>query len=390
MHNDRRHFLKTAALAALSRGRILGANDRIRLGGIGLGTRGGQVLPIFRNAGNADIVALSDPYAPRIAALKQQLGAADAREYPDFRQLLDQKDIDAVLITAPDHWHAAMAIAALDAGKDVYLEKPVSHTIEEGERLLAAAAASPQIIQAGYQQRSWAHFKQARDIVASGALGRICAVFCSWASDYISPAVSAPQVNTDQLNWKAFLGPAPDQPYRLLRFWRWRFFWDFGGGHLTDLFSHLVDVVHWYLGQDTPSAATAIGGQNVVPEFECPDTLSAAFEYPGFTVTHNATLVGTLEGINITFRGTDGMMKLNRDGFTVYQERAPIVGSTGLPAPLISARSTGEGTVDHVNNFLDCVRSRQTPNADIRSAVAAARAAHLGNQAYRTASRVTL
>ena len=390
MNNHRRDFLKTAALAALSQSRILGANDRIRIGGIGLGTRGGQVLPIFRNAPNTDIVALSDPYGPRIASMKQLLGAPDAREYADFRQLLDQKDIDAVLITAPDHWHVAMATAALDAGKDVYLEKPVSHTIAEGERLLAAAGASKQIIQAGYQQRSWAHFQQARDIVASGMLGRICAVFCSWATDYINPSVSAPDVNTDRLNWKSFLGSAPDQPFDLLRFWRWRFFWDFGGGHLTDLFSHLVDVVHWYMGQDTPIAAGATGGRGVIPEFEAPDTIAAAYEYPGFTVTHNGTLIGSLDGINITFRGTDAMLKINRDGFNVYQERAPIVASTGFPAPLLSARSTGDGTIDHVNNFLDCIRTRNTPNADIRSAVAAARAAHLGNQAYRTASRVTL
>jgi hypothetical protein len=136
------------------------------------------------------------------------------------------------------------------------------------------------------------------------------------------------------------------------------------------------------MGQDSPKMAQAMGGRNALPAFECPDTINAAYEYPGFNVVYNGSLVGSLEGGNIVFRGSNAMMKINRDGFAVYPERVVPFEKTQYPEPVMAMRSLGDGTVDHVKNFLDCVRSRKTPNADVRSAVAAARAAHLGNLAY--------
>jgi predicted dehydrogenase len=324
-----------------------------------------------------------------MAAAKQKLASPGAREHPDFRELLGRKDIDAVVIGAPDHWHVPMIRAAVEAGKDVYCEKPVSHTIEEGERLLAFMAGSRQVVQIGYQQRSWNHFQHAREVVASGKLGKISLVLTSWYQDYLNLLSAIPDVDTGKLNWKAFLGSAPDQPYDHLRFARWRWFWDFGGGHLTDLFSHLLDVVHWYTGQNSPRAVMAMGGRNALPKFECPDTIDAAYEYPGgFNVVYTGTLVGSLEGGTIVIRGSDAMMKLTRDGFNVYPERVIPFEKTRYPDPLASERADRDGTADHVKNFLDCVRSRRTPNADVKSAVATARAAHLGNQAYRSGTRI--
>jgi predicted dehydrogenase len=185
------------------------------------------------------------------------------------------------------------------------------------------------------------------------------------------------------IDWKSFLGSAPDQPFDPERRANWRWFWDFGGGHLTDLFSHWVDVIHWYIGESAPDAVAALGTRNIFPEFECPDTITATYQYPkGYNVVHTGSLAGSIEDGNILFRGTKGLLKLNRGGYEVFEERSNHAGSL-LPPPTLLMGSPRDGTIDHVQNFLDCVRSRATPNAPIVSSVAAARAAHLGNIAYR-------
>jgi predicted dehydrogenase len=383
MNDNRRDFLRNSVLlTALSTSRILGANERIRIAGLGTGGRCSYLLGLAGKAG-AEIVALCDVYEPRRLAAKEKLAPGARADYVDYREVLDRKDIDGVIIGSPDHWHVAMTLDAIQSGKDVYVEKPISHTIEEGERLEKAVIGSRQVIQVGYQQRSWEHFQAGREVVAGGKLGKITLVLASWYQDYLSRLSSAPQVDVEKLDWKRFLGSAPEQPFDPLRFTRWRWFWDFGGGHLTDLYSHLCDVIHWYMGQDSPEVAQTMGGRNALPAFECPDTINAAYEYPGFDVVYNGSLVGSLEGGNIIFRGSNAMLKINRDGFAVYPERVVPFEKTQYPEPEIAMRSLGDGTVDHMKNFLDCVRSRKTPNADVRLAVAAARAAHLGNLAYR-------
>jgi len=388
MPHDRRAFLKsTATLTALSHGRILGANNRVRVAGMGTGGRCTYLLGLVAKTDDAQVVAVCDIYEPRRLAAKEKV-ASSAREYADYRSLLEQKDIDAVVIGSPDHWHVPMTIDAITAGKDVYVEKPVSHTIEEGERLEKAAANSKQIIQVGYQQRSWDHFIAGREVVTSGKLGKISLILTSWYQDYLSRLGKPPEIDGTKVEWKRFLGSAPDQPFVPLRYARWRWFWDFGGGHLTDLFSHYGDVVHWYMGESAPRATQAMGTRNAIPDFECPDTISASYDYPSYQLVYNGTLVGSLDGGNIIIRGSRAMMKINRDGFAVYPEGAVPFEKTNYPEPEIAMRSMGDGTVAHVGNFLDCIRSRRTPNSDVKSAVAAARAAHLGNLAYRKGQRV--
>jgi predicted dehydrogenase len=383
MNDNRRDFLRNSALlTALSTSRILGANERVRIAGIGTGGRCSYLLNLASKAG-AEIVALCDVYEPRRLALKEKLAPAARADYVDYREVLDRKDVDGVFIGSPDHWHVAMTLDAIQSGKDVYVEKPISHTIEEGERLEKAVAGSRQVIQVGYQQRSWEHYRAGREVVAGGKLGKITLVLASWYQDYLTLLSGAAPVDAQKLDWKRFLGSAPEQPFDPLRFTKWRWFWDFGGGHLTDLYSHWCDVIQWYMGQDSPQMAQTIGGRNALPMFECPDTINAAYEYPGFDVVYNGSLVGSLEGGNIVFRGSSAMLKINRDGFAVYPEHVVPFEKTQYPEPEIAMRSQGDGTVDHVKNFLDCVRSRKTPNASVRSSVAAARAAHLGNLAYR-------
>lgn len=376
MKLNRRTFLLTAASAA----RVLGANDRIRLAGIGVGGRGAYDLGIAAKAENTEVVAVSDVYAPRLLEIKGKLAPA-GQSYKDYREVLDRKDVDAVIIGTPDHWHVPMIIDAIAAGKDVYCEKPVSHSIEEGEKLLAAAAGSRQIVQIGYQQRSWPHYQAARELFASGRLGAVPLIQTSWYQRYSHGVTKT--VDGSAIDWKGFLGSARDQPFDALRCTNWRWFWDFGGGHLTDLFSHWVDVVHWYIGESSPASVDTDGTRNVFPEFECPDTITATYEYPGgFNVVHTGSIASAIEDGNIIFRGHDATMRLNRGGYALFEERSNHAGAL-LPAPSLIVDSQRDGTIDHVQNFLDCVRNRKTPNAPVTSSVAAARVAHLGNLAYR-------
>lgn len=389
MHSSRRQLLKAAGWTALSYSRVLGANDRIRIGGIGTGGRGSYILNLVKQNDTAEIVALCDVYARRLSEARQKL-APDAREFANYPELLAQRDIDAVVIGSPDHWHVPMTLDAVRAGKDVYVEKPVTHTIEEGDRLLKETALSKQVVQVGYQQRSWEHFRLARDIIASGKLGKISLVLSSWYQDYYSRRDRVVEIERDKLDWKQFLGSAPEQPFDVLRFTNWRWFWDFGGGHLTDLYSHFCDVIHWCMNDDQPRTAVASGGNYALPKFQCPDTIAAAYEYTGFQVTHNGALGGSMNGGNIEFRGTNAVLRLNRDGFAVYPEHVVPGERTPFPEPEIAVRSMADGSAAHVRNFLDCVRSRNQPNANLAVAVPAARAAHLGNAAYRKGNRIAL
>lgn len=385
MNDSRRRFLlTTAAATALSQTRVLGANDRVRIGGIGTGGRGRYLLERALRVGGVQIVALCDAYEPRRLEARQKL-APGADLYDDYRQLLARKDIDAVIIGSPDHWHTPMTIDAVQSGKDVYVEKPVTHTIAEGDELIRAVRATRQIVQAGYQQRSWEHFRLAREIVQSGKLGGVSLVLSSWYQDYLSGMKLATKVDTAALDWKRFLGSAPQRPFDPYRFLRWRMFWDYGGGHLTDLYSHYCDVIHWYMAADTPVSAVANGGIYFLDYPECPDTITASYDYGRFAVTYSGTLNGSLEGGSIVFRGSAALMRITRDGFEVFAEGVIPREKTEHPAPVIAMRSQADGSQPHVANWLDCIRSRQEPNCPVEPAVAAARAAHLGNLAYRKA-----
>ena len=379
----RRDLLKaSAAWTAASYGRIFGANQRIRIAGLGVGGRATYLLGLVAKAENTEIVAVCDVAQNRRFAAKQRF-APGGKDYLDYREVLERNDIDGVVVGAPDHWHVPMTMDAVAAGKDVYVEKPISHTIEEGERVEKAVLHSKQIVQVGYQQRSWPHFLQAREVVAGGKLGPVSLVLTSWYQDYVSNMQTAPNVDAANIDWKRFLGSAPDQPFDALRCARWRWFWDFGGGHLTDLYSHFGDVVQWYLDQYSPLTAQAAGNRSAIPQFECPDTINAAWDYPGFTLVYSGSLNGSLEGGNIVFRGHRATMKLNRDGFAVYPEGKVQRELTHLPEPETAVKSAADGTIAHVQNFLDCVRSRQAPNAPVGPAVSIARAAHLANTAFR-------
>lgn len=372
---DRRSFLIATGMTALASTRVFGANDSIRIGVIGAGRRMHDLLDAADKAGPYQIVAVADVYGPNRDAVKQR-SSGFATTHLDYHEVL-AKDIDAVLIASPNHWHVRMAVDALNAGKDVYLEKPVTHTIEEGAALTRAVRTNKRILQCGMQQRSWAHFQDAVDLIQGGSLGRVVQVRTYWWQNY---ARRLPRKPTDQqaLDWKAWLGGAPDQPFSEEKFDNWRWFWDFGGGAMTDLFTHWIDVAHWAMKSDQPHQAQIIADKYVFEQWDCPDTLQASFRYPGFDVVYEGMMSSSIDDGGLEFRGTEATLKLNRSGFTVHHEGVPMKEN-----PVMKADSFRDGTIDHMQNFFDCVKARREPNAPVEAGVSAARAGHIANIAYR-------
>ena len=247
---NRRSFLIASGLTALASTRVLGANDTLRIGIIGAGGRMRGLLDAADKVAPYQIVAVSDVYVPHRDAVKER-SKGIATTHLDYREVLD-KDVDAVIIASPDHWHVRMAVDALAAGKDVYLEKPVTHTLEEGATLTRAVRSGKRILQCGMQQRSWTHFRDAVDLIQGGSLGRVTQVRTYWWQNYHRNWPVKP-IDTQALDWKLWLGSAPDQPFSEEKYNHWRWFWNFGGGAMTDLFTHWIDVVHWAMKVDQPA-----------------------------------------------------------------------------------------------------------------------------------------
>ncbi len=382
LHNRREFLASAATLTALSQKRILGANDRIRVGAIGTGGRSRELLHCLKLADMADLVAVCDVYAPRRAQAADQFGT-NASQHVDYREILDNKDIDAVVIAAPDHWHVKIASDAVAAGKDVYVEKPVTHNLEQGPALIKAVRATDRIVQCGMQQRSWEHFQTAAEMVFSGKIGQVTQVRTYWFQNY-QPHGPAREVDASKLDWKRWLGSAPEQPFDQDRFYVWRWYWDFGGGAMTDLFTHWIDVAQWAMQSDTPQSAIMMGNKYVFKQRDCPDTLDAAVQYPNWIASYDGTMISSVDDGGLEFRGTEATIKLNRHSLRLYRE------GNRFGGPETEIPSKDDGTVAHMRNFLECVRSRKQPNAPVETGVAAARPGHLANLAYRAGKSVTL
>jgi hypothetical protein len=240
--HSRRRFLGTAiaTATAASYGRILGANDRIQVGAIGTGHRCQYLLSVLNKVGGNDIVAVCDVYEPHRLEAKAKYGPS-AKDYVHFQDVLDRKDIDAVVIGTPDHWHVPVTVAAVGAGKDVYCEKPITHRLEESETLITAVRQSKRVFQSGMQQRSWKHYMQAHDLMASGRLGQVTLIRTYWYQNYVKNQDSDPAIDQSKLDWKLFLGAVPYRPFDEDQYAYWRWYWDrtlggcgavvYGSGH---------------------------------------------------------------------------------------------------------------------------------------------------------------
>ena len=391
---QRRAFLRAGAATALASGRVQGANDRIGVALIGCGGRGRNVTSYVPAIGGAEVRGVSDVYRVRLEQAGEQFGTR-ARQFGDYREVLDSKDIDAVVIGTPDHWHAPMTIEAVQAGKDVYVEKPVTHDLSEGAPLVRAVEESGQIVATGTQQRSWKHFVEAKNLVDQGVLGKITFVRCFWSQNYSRfGANPAPEVDLAQLDWKQWLGSAPSQPFDSVRFRFWRFFWDFGGGSITDLMTHWIDVIQWFMDSPRPNEVHAAGHTYTQDWLEAPDTVTATMLFPeGYMAVYEGNMTCGLLGGGIVFRGDRAMMTLDRLGYAVYEEGARPFEATSLPEPThhfarseetsTRERIDGNGTLDNVRNWLECIRNRSTPNSHIRAGVEAAETSHWANRALR-------
>jgi predicted dehydrogenase len=385
MNCTRRTFLTAASGLAvgarLAAASAQGANDRIRVGVIGTGGRARGLMTQLKTLAGAEMIAVCDVYEPRLLQAAEIVGP-NALKVQDYRRILDNREIDAVLIGAPDHWHKRMTLDAVAAGKDVYVEKPVSHTIEEGVEMVKTIEASKQVVQTGTQQRSWEHWVLGKQIVDSGKLGQITFVHTYWYQ-HARAGTYAP-VSLEKLDWKQWLGSAPDQPFRPERFYQWRHFWNFGGGCLTDLMTHWIDVVHWYMNVEAPLSVFSSGHNYNIKVWEAPDTVSTSLEFPNnFTCAYLGTYVSRIDDGGLEFRGERGTLKIDRARLAFYRDDAAYAPGTNTPEPEIFVRSSGDGSMAHLQNWLDCIRSRKTPNAGIRIGHQAARTAHIANAALR-------
>lgn len=404
----RRNFLKSSAVAASgvtaagaakatpgASTRQASANDKIHIGLIGCGGMGRYNLSDFLRSDEVECLAIADVDT---AQLEQGLELVESRRgkrpegYQDFRRLLDRNDIDAVIVATPDHWHALPTIQACQSGKDVYVEKPLATSVDEGRAMLDAARRYDRVVQVGTQQRSSEHFAKAVEFVNSGQLGKIRSVrawaFLDWKSGLGNPPNGEPPATVDYDMW---LGPAPRRPFNPARFhFTFRWFWDYSGGLMTDWGAHMVDVAMWAMDEE-PIGAMAAGGKYGYPDdiMETPDTQTSVIQFPGFNLVWEHMLgcgIGAWQREHgVEFHGQNGILVVDRGGWEVHSEtdseKQPnrVYRMTGLPR-----QDGSQGYhLTHVRNFLECLRTREKPTADIEIGHKSVIACHLGNIAVR-------
>ena len=421
---NRRSFIQKSALAgaataftAASYAQIAGANERVRMGIIGFGLIGRIHTRSFHGLKESKVVAVSDCYRPRLDACVELVGP-DCAKVPDFRRLLERKDVDAVVVAPGDHWHAMQTMLACDAGKDVYLEKPMHLFVREGEWMQKVAGRTKRVVQVGTQQRSAPHYKKAKELLRGGAIGNVVSVQCNFFRNVMPGIGNPPDGDAPaDLNWDMLLGPAPQHRYnpnRALYHFRW--FWDYSGGQMTNLGHHSLDIVHWIFDIAAPKAVSSSGGRYFLKDNgEVPDSQDAIIEYPKFNTIVQFRECAAGAGVSsmgsLTFMGTKGTMTLGRDGYVILPDKkidpinafAHIIGGhpVGGPQPVPEVEGefwTGKAEdksgdwkqqyVDHAQNFLDCVKSRKTPNSDLASSHWVSTTCHLANISARTGRKI--
>ncbi|MEO8657389.1 MAG: Gfo/Idh/MocA family oxidoreductase [Bryobacteraceae bacterium] len=359
---ERRNFLWSAAASQV---RVLGANDRVRAGIVGAGGRGRYLIGQFKELG-VDVAAVCDVYQPNLeAGLKE--ASTGARALRDYRRLLDDKSLDAVIVATPDHWHARMVIDAVDAGKDVYVEKPLAHTIEEGFAVIDAVRRTHRVVQVGTQRRSAELFLKAKQVMESGQLGDIRLVTSAW---YNNQASLSDRKLTGDLDWKQWLGTAPQREVDATRFFNWYYFWEYSGGLLVGQAAHIVDCIQWFMNSNEPAAVTCSGNRPGLAGAEVPETATIAIEYPGsylatFTLGYKAMHYNSYNDQIKQFHGNKARFDVGREWYALYPESAAI--DLKPSAERKSPGSFSFATLSHVRNFLECVASRKEPNAPVEA-----------------------
>lgn len=393
---QRRRFLTAAAssgAAALGGCRRRGTIAQpVTVGMLGVGDRGRELLERLVALPGVRVAALADPWSAAIAEARA-LCPESPEVVRDYRAVLDRRDVDAVVIATPDHWHSRMLVDSCAAGKDAYVEKPLTHSEAECRLLEQALAGSRSVIQVGTQQRSLPHLLRAREILRSGRLGRVVQVQMRWNRNRGRLSRRVKGVHAADIDWPTFLGDRPSEPFDPFVFRNWRWFWRFGGGLLGDLMAHWIDLAHWFLDLDRPADVLALGDVTLARGvWETPDTVHALLGYPGGIRMHfEANIACARGGAGVEFLGTEATLYVDRGRYELHPEPG---GGIRAEARVLGRGPRGadsypepDGTRLHLENWLDCIRTRREPDAPLSAGLNAARACHLANESVRSGGR---
>ncbi len=399
----RRDFIKGAALGTAGfmvypPSRVLGANDRVRVGVIGFGGRAHELVKQVLAIPGAELVAIADVYTRRLDEAKRL--SSSLRTFDDHRHLLDMKDVDAVVVASPLHIHCRHFVDALAAGKDLYSEKTMTWSIAEAEKCLAAAKGSDRVVQVGLQHESDGSLADAKKWIGDGMVGKVTHVQ-SWMSRNSAHGKGQwvrrvpPDCNAQNVNWKAFLNGRPDRPFDPNKFINWRLFWEFSGGNVTENMVHQIAWIITALDLPLPTAAYMSGGVFSEKDGrEVPDTIAVTLDYPNdIVVSWQSTFSNSHYGLGEHILGSDGTIEhvagetdmvtgRSANSIRYYPEK--------INRPAGAARTGETPDQNHMANFIHCVRTRKQPNAPVEIGYRSAVAAHMANIAYRRKQRVTL
>jgi len=393
----RRTFLSSSA-GALALGvpavQALGANEKLNIGLIGTGNRGRTIiLECAKNGHN--VVAVAD-----IAKFRQEVICEKLEEvkhpkpavYGDYRKLLEHPQLDAVVIATPDHHHKECLLAAMAAGKHAYCEKPLGHTIEEGKEMVMAVRDAKRIVQVGNQRHSGEHWARCRDVIQSPDFGQLVWVKVwdcrNWVKkDPFAPPKSFDEEQSKGVNWDAFLGKAPRREFDPIRYWSWRWYWDYAGGLMTDIGAHQLDIVQWLGGVNAPRSVVAHGGNYHFKHWETPDVIHGVWDYGTFTATFAVEFVNGYDGVGATFYGTKMTLHAEAEAGGSIKVYETIDKPDPNQKPKMSWKVENE-TPQHVKNWLTAVKDNKDPSSPIELGHRVITAAHLANMAYRTGKKI--
>jgi predicted dehydrogenase len=390
----------TRQAPAVSKGRVIGANDRINVGFVGCGGRMNahirRVMERNKERGDVQAVAVNDIWDKRKQRAREATGVDQRSVYHDYREVCARPDVDVVVIASPDHWHHLQTLDALRNGKDVYLEKPMTYTVDEAREIVEAVKSSGRVLQVGSQYTSMDHFWKAKQAIKDGLLGEVV-----WASGGFGRNRNLrgewnyaidPEATDKTLDWKAFLGPAPKRAFDPERYFRWRKYWDYSGGIATDLFYHTVSPLLVAIGGDFPFRVTASGGIYVQKDREVPDTFFMNVDYPAWTM-QLACSVASGAGAPLVIHGSQATLFIGQNSENLVntqmevvpdaEYRDEFVKKTGGETLKIEVQPVARGAHPHMDNFLECVRSRQEPHLPAKLGYQAMAAIGMGVQAYR-------
>ncbi|MDA1315079.1 MAG: Gfo/Idh/MocA family oxidoreductase [Acidobacteria bacterium] len=388
---NRRGFLSTSAAAgwtAASAQRVLGANDRIGIGTIGTGGRGRTVTRYFKENAKADTRAVCDIYDENLA-LGAEVAGTNTKTYHEYERLLENKDIDAVLVATPDHWHAPITIAACEAGKDVYVEKPMCHKISEAFEMIEAVRRTKRVVQVGTQRRSYDLFREGKKFMESGRLGKIQLVNSWWYSNVSNPRNPVVNGKVDWERWQGYASKTKE--FDPFRFRNWYWFYDYSGGLTVGQGAHILDCINWYMDAKFPSAVTCVGTSSAVAGLEIPQTTSLTVEYPEdflatFTLGYNHMVYNAAHDQMKQFCGDKGRFDVSRESHRFYEPTREL---EQKPAhELVRYGTWGRSTAQHVDNFLSCVQSRKDPNAPVEAGAYVAVALAMAMESLKTGNRM--